>query len=78
MSVLNFYDPNNMEYMEKLATKILAKCSGMLFEEVIDRLSSKLPPQKIIEKVESVWIENVTDKNEILDGLRAEENVKIN
>jgi len=70
MPILNFSNPNNLDFMQKLATRILAECHGMKFDEVLERLTASLPPSKILEKVEKVWIEDVQEKNEIIEGLK--------
>lgn len=71
-TILNFHNPYDMNFMESLAVRILTECNGKSFGEVMDRLTAKFPPSKVIESIETVWIENVFDKEKVLEGLRPE------
>ncbi len=55
MTVLNFYDPNNVEVASRQASQILAACNGKTYEEVLDRLSAPLTPKQILSKIEAEY-----------------------
>lgn len=70
MTKLDFYDPNNQEYMIKLGAKILEVCNGKNLEEILERINMGISPNKIKELLQ--FVKNIEGSNaveDILDGL---------
>lgn len=72
MTILNFLNPKEVEKMQLLATEILSVCNGKTYEEVMDRLNSKLPPKDVLVEIEKVWIEDTDKKNVLIEGLKSD------
>jgi hypothetical protein len=72
MTILNFLNPKEVEKMQLLASEILSVCNGKTYEEVMDRLGSKLPPKDVLVEIESIWIEDTDKKEALINDLKSD------